>query len=346
MSSTAPRHDVRPTGPLRAEAQHRDPLAGQSEPPPRVIEPGPIAILPDEHEIFVSAVTDAGGEVAPLSDATRGVIWLSAARSDELGRVLDAHPGIAWVQLPWAGVDGFADLLPRYADGSGPVFTSAKGAYSEPVAEHAVALAHALLREFAPKARSARWADARTGRSLYGLRVTIVGAGGIAREILRLLAPWRPQTTIVRRSAHPLDGADRTVTVDELDVVLPETDVLILAAAATAGTRRLIDARRLALLPPDAVLVNIARGALVDTDALFSALERGELLGAGLDVTDPEPLPDGHPLFAQHRCLITSHSADTAEMTAPLLAGRIQENVRGFLSGGGLVGIVDPAEGY
>ena len=346
MSENAPRHEVRLTRPLRAEAQHRDPLAGHAAPPPRPLTPGPIAILPEAHEVFVEAVERGGGTVAPLGDDTRGVVWLSAARSDELGRVLDTHPGIGWVQLPWAGVDGFADLLPRYADGRGPVFTSAKGAYSEPVAEHAVALAHALLREFAPKARAARWADERTGLSLYGLRVTIVGAGGIAREILRLLAPWRPQTTIVRRTAHPLEGADRTVTVDDLDAVLSETDVLILAAASTTSTRQLIDARRLALLPTEAVLVNIARGALVDTDALVAALAAGELLGAGLDVTDPEPLPDGHPLFDQHRCLITSHSADTAEMTAPLLAGRIVENVHGFLSGGGLVGIVDPAEGY
>lgn len=346
MTADAPRHDVRPSGPIRERAQHRDPLSGHTAMPPRTLEPGPIAILPTSHDGFAEAVERAGGTVQPLGSDTRGIIWLSAARSDELAAVLDAHPQIAWVQLPWAGVDGFAELLPRYADGSGPVFTSAKGAYSEPVAEHAVALAHALLREFAPKARAARWADARTGRSLYGLRVTIVGAGGIAREILRLLAPWRTETTVVRRTAHPLEGADRTVTVDELDGVLPDTDVLILAAASTTSTRHLIDARRLALLPHEAVLVNIARGALVDTDALVDALASGSLLGAGLDVTDPEPLPGGHPLFAEHRCLITSHSADTAEMTAPLLAGRITENVRGFVGGTGFVGIVDPAEGY
>lgn len=339
------RSDVNPTGPL-VPAQHRDPLAGLAEAPPRALEPGPIAILPDAHPVFVAAVEAGGGVVAPVDDATRGVVWLSAARSDELAAVLEAHPGIGWVQLPWAGVDGFSDLLPRYAGGAGPVFTSAKGAYSEPVAEHAVALAHALLREFAPKARAARWAERRTGRSLYGLRVTIVGAGGIASEILRLLAPWRTVTTVVRRSAHPLAGADRTVTVDALDDALAETDVLILAAAATGETRHLIDARRLALLPEQAVLVNIARGALVDTDALVDALASGRLAGAGLDVTEPEPLPDGHALFDLPTCLITSHSADTAEMTAPLLAGRITENVRGFLSGGGFVGIVDPGAGY
>lgn len=342
---TAPsRYDVTPPERAPDLAQHRDPLSGHAATPPRPVTPGPIAVLPEAHSLFVTAVESAGGTVAPLGDDTRGLLWLSAARSDELDDVLITHPGIAWVQLPWAGVDAFRDVLRDHADG--PIFTSAKGAYSEPVAEHAVALVHATLREFAPKARAARWAEKRTGRSLYGLNVTIVGAGGIAAEIIRLLEPWRCTITVVRRGADPMPGATRTVQAADLDSVLPTTDALILAAASTDSTRHLIDARRLALMPRDSVLVNIARGPLVDTDALTEALAAGSLLGAGLDVTDPEPLPDDHPLFAEPRCLITSHSADTAEMTAPLLAGRVDENVRGFLTGTGLVGIVDPREGY
>jgi len=326
--------------------QHRDPVAGQGRQPARAVEPGRIAVLPTASEFFTAAVVAGGGEVAPLDADTRGLVWLSEKRADELLETLDAHPAIGWVQLPWAGVDGFASVLARYADGSGPVFTSAKGAYSEPVAEHAVTLAQAVLRELGPKARAARWAPVRTGLSLYGRNVTIVGAGGIAAEILRLLQPYRVRTTVVRRSAAPMPGADRTVTTDALPTVLPITDVLILAAAATSETRQLIGADELALLPPTAALVNIARGALVDQLALAAALREGRLLGAGLDVTTPEPLEADHPLWAEPRCVITSHSADTPEMTAPLLAGRITENVRGFLAGGPLVGIVDPRLGY
>ncbi|HSO01003.1 MAG TPA: NAD(P)-dependent oxidoreductase [Gaiellaceae bacterium] len=287
-----------------------------------------------------------GGVIGELSERTRGLVWLSEKRADELTEILEAHPGISWVQLPWAGVDGFADVLAHYADGSGPLFTSAKGAYSEPVAEHAVALAQAVLRELAPKARAARWAPVRTGLSLYGRTVVIVGAGGIAVEIIRLLQPYRVHVTVVRRSASPLAGADRTVTADALADVLPTADVLILAAASTGETQALISAPELALLPPTAALVNIARGALIDQDALAEALREKRLLGAGLDVTTPEPLGDDHPLWAEPRCLITSHSADTPEMTAPLLARRITENVRGFLADGRLVGIVDPGAGY
>lgn len=326
--------------------QHRDPVAGHGRQPDRAIAPGPIAVLPQASAFFSAAVTAGGGEVAPLGEHTRGLVWLSEKRADELLQVLRAHPQIGWVQLPWAGVDGFATVLEHYVDGSGPLFTSAKGAYSEPVAEHAVTLVQAVLRELSPKARAASWAPARTGLSLYGRHVVIVGAGGIAAEILRLLQPYRVQTTVVRRGAEPMPGADHTVTTDALPSVLPTADVLILAAASTTETRHLIGADELALLRPTAALVNIARGALVDQLALADALRTARLLGAGLDVTTPEPLEADHPLWAEPRCLITSHSADTPEMTAPLLARRITENVRGFLAGGPLVGIVDPALGY
>lgn len=326
--------------------QHRDPIAGQGAVPSRRPDPGALAVLPAASGFFIEAVRSGGGEVAELGPGTRGLVWLSEKRADELSSILDAHPGIGWVQLPWAGVDAFASVLARYADGSGPVFTSAKGAYSEPVAEHAVALTQAILREFAPKARAARWSPVRTGLSLYGRHVVIVGAGGIAAEIIRLLEPYRVIITAVRRTDAPLSGAARTVTADALHEVLPAADVLILAAASTEHSRSLIGAAELALMKPTAALVNIARGALIDHDALAAALRAERLLGAGLDVTSPEPLDDDHPLWAEPRCLITSHSADTPEMTAPLLARRITENVRGFLTDGRLVGIVDPGAGY
>lgn len=326
--------------------QHRDPLSGQGRVPDRRPEPGEIAVAPMASPFFSEAVTAGGGVVSALSEMTRGLVWLSEKRADELAEILQAHPSISWVQLPWAGVDGFADVLDHFADGSGPVFTSAKGAYSEPVAEHAVALVHAVLREFAPKARAAEWAPVRTGLSLYGRHVVIVGAGGIAAEIIRLLEPYRTTITVVRRAATPMPGADRTVAAEALHDVLPHADVVILAAASTSETRSLMGADELALLQPTAALVNIARGALVDQDALALALRENRLLGAGLDVTTPEPLDADHALWREPRCLITSHSADTPEMTAPLLARRITENVRAFLGDSRFVGIVDPAAGY
>lgn len=328
------------------DGQHRDLAADHRIQPLHRPQPGPIAVLPQANPLFVDAVLAGGGVVEPLSDATRGIVWLSEKHSDELASVLDSHPEIHWVQLPWAGVDAFAGILARFAAKPYPLWTSAKGAYSEPVAEQALALTLALLRRFPQKARSATWAVPKTGVSLYGLEVVLVGAGGIAREIIRLFNAFDVRVTVVRRSAEPLEGAAATVTTAELSSVLPGADVVIIAAASTGETAQLIGAAELGLMKQSAVLVNIARGALIDTDALVAALAADAIAGAGLDVTDPEPLPDGHPLWSAPNCLVTSHSADTPEMTAPLLAGRIRLNVEAFHGTAGFVGVVDPVAGY
>lgn len=332
----------------RGPGGHRDPSASSASPLPadRRPEPGPIAILPEPSQRFVAAVEAGGGVVAPLSGDTRGIIWLDSRSSAPLERTLAAHEGVGWVQLPWAGVDAFADVLARHAERPFPLWTSAKGAYSEPVAEHALTLTLATLRGLPEKARSTSWAARPTGLSLFGRRVLIVGAGGIAAEIVRLLAPFHTIITVVRRSDAPMPGVARTVTTDKLLEVLPEADVVILAAAATRETANLIGAVELAAMREDAVLVNIARGTLVDSSALADALHAGHLTGAGLDVTAPEPLPDGHPLWTAPRCVITSHSADTPEMIAPLLAERVRLNVAALLGDGAFVGVVDPALGY
>lgn len=328
----------------RLPGEHRDPLAPVALAGARP-QAGPIAILPVHHDAFAAAVVAGGGVVEPLSEATRGIVWLNVD-GDALTQVLAEHPGIEWIQVPLAGIESFAGLLQAQGDAELPLWTSAKGSFAEPVAEHAVALTHAVLRGLPEKARGSSWADPKIGISLYGRRVVIVGAGGIAVEIMRLLAPWEVDVTIVRRGSDPLSGANRTVPSSRLREVLPEADVLILAAAATAETTHLIGADELALLKQEAALVNIARGRLIDQEALVAALERGHLSGAGLDVTTPEPLPDGHPLWSAPRTVITSHSADTPEMTVPLLAERIRANVAALVGDGAFVGRVDPAAGY
>ena len=331
----------------RASGELRDPLRGTGTPLPHGDRPvpGPVAILPNEAPHLAAAVEAAGGALAPLGPDTAGLIWTHASDAEGLAAILAEHPDIGWVQLPWAGVDAFARVLASHAGERTPIWTSAKGAYSEPVAEHAVALALAGMRELPEKARRTSW-TARSGESIFGRRVLIVGAGGIAQEIIRLLAPFEPSITIVRRSPGDVAGAERVVTADRLDEVLPEAEIVILAAAATGENRHLLDARRIALMDERALLVNIARGSLVDTVALAEALERGHLAGAGIDVTDPEPLPDGHPLWTAPRVVITCHSADTEEMVAPLLASRVESNVRALLGDGAFIGVVDPAAGY
>lgn len=324
----------------RRPGQHRDPVAPIAV--DRLPEPGPITILPSPRASIADAIVAAGGAVEPLSAATRGLVWLGGPGAD-LSAVLVAHPAIGWVQLPLAGVENYAEA---FAGNSDLIWTSAKGSFAEPVAEHALALTLGVLRQLPEKSRSTSWAHDKQGISLYGRNVVIIGAGGIAIELMRLLAPFEVSVTIVRRSADALEGADRTVSSDRLLEVLPDADVVIVAAAATAETAQLLGATELAAMKPTAALVNIARGRLIDTDALVAALESGHLWGAGLDVTAPEPLPDGHALWSAPRCVITSHAADTDEMVEPLLAERVTANTAAFLGANGFVGIVDARAGY
>jgi phosphoglycerate dehydrogenase-like enzyme len=332
-----------------AAARPRHRAVAGSEPPPSAsgvgaLEPGPIAVLPHDDAV-VAAVLGAGGEVRPLDDVTRGLVWTAASGAGDLDAVLAAHPHIAWVQLPWAGVDAFADVLHRHRD-DGRTWTSAKGAYAQPVAEHALMLALAVLREVPHRVRANRWEVDERGRTLFGAEVVVVGAGGIATELLRLLAPFDVRTTVVRRRDEPVADATRTMTEAGLGDALARADVVFVAAALTEASRGLIGADEFERMPRGAVLVNVARGAVVDTDALVGALGTGKLGGAGLDVTDPEPLPAGHPLWSSPNCLITPHVADTEEMVVPLFAERVARNVRAFLDGVPLEGRIDLHAGY
>jgi phosphoglycerate dehydrogenase-like enzyme len=287
------------------------------------------------------AVEQGGGEVVPPADAG-ALVWGHHADPDGLGQLLDDNPHLAWVQLPWAGVEPYVGVIGAHADRR---WTCGKGVYAEPVAEHALALALAGLRRIGAYARATEWGTG-AGRNLLGARVTILGGGGITESLLRLLGPFDCDVTVVRQHPDPLPGATRVVPSAQLDEALAGADVVVLALALTPETRGILDARRLALLPDHAWIVNVARGAHIVTDDLVAALAAERLGGAALDGTDPEPLPPDHPLWSEPRCLITPHTANTVEMAEPLLRARVAENVRRWISGEDLLGPVDPAAGY
>jgi phosphoglycerate dehydrogenase-like enzyme len=287
------------------------------------------------------AVEQGGGQVVPPAEAN-AVVWGHHADPDGLRRLLDEHPQLTWVQLPWAGVEPYVGVIAGHADRR---WTCGKGVYAEPVAEHALGLALAGMRRIGHYARATEW-GAGEGRNLRGGRVTILGGGGITESLLRLLGPFGCDVTVVRHHPDPLPGATRVVGPDGLDAALAGADLVVLALALTPETRGILDAHRLALLPDHAWVVNVARGAHIVTDDLLSALRAGQLGGAALDVTDPEPLPADHPLWSEPRCLITPHTANTVEMAEPLLRARVAENVRRWIADEALLGPVDPALGY
>jgi phosphoglycerate dehydrogenase-like enzyme len=187
------------------------------------------------------------------------------------------------------------------------------------------------------------------GRNLLGAKVTVVGAGGITESLIRLLEPWRTRIRVIRRLAAPMHDVERTVAQsDEAGVaeVLGDADVVVLAAALTPETLGMVDVGFLDAMADHAWLINVARGGLVDHEALLDALLANKIGGAGLDVTTPEPLPDGHPLWDVPNCIISPHVGNTAEMGLPLIAERVRLNVARWIARDPLLGPVDTAAGY
>jgi phosphoglycerate dehydrogenase-like enzyme len=300
-----------------------------------------IALAPEGVRGWLRAAIEAGGgQVVPADDA-EVLVWAEVAKAAELDALLRGPAsGVRWVQLPWAGVEPYRDIIT-----SERIWTCGKGVYAEPVAEHALTLLLAGLRGLDRYARAQTWTRPH-GTNLLGAKVVIVGGGGITESLLRLLQPFGGEVTVVRRHPQPMEGATSVVGIDELDHALDDAIGVVLALALTPETVGVIGAKQLARMNARGWLVNVARGAHIVTDDLVVALQDGTLGGAALDVTVPEPLPDDHPLWQIPNCIITPHVANTPEMAQPLLGARITENVRRWIEGRPLIGLVDPALGY
>jgi phosphoglycerate dehydrogenase-like enzyme len=189
--------------------------------------------------------------------------------------------------------------------------TSASGVHGPNAAEQVLGYLLAFTRRL-----DRAWAQTRSGiwqhyqtAELHGSTVTVVGMGTIGTAILERLAPFGVERIGVRHTPEKDGPADRIVGYEAFLDVVPESDALVLACPLTDLTRGLVDAQVLDLLPPNAILVNIARGPVVNTGALVGALQGNAISAAALDVTDPEPLPHDHPLWDLDRCLLTPHNA-------------------------------------
>jgi phosphoglycerate dehydrogenase-like enzyme len=289
-----------------------------------------IHVGPEPLERLVQAVKDGGGEVVDSLDGAEAVVW--AGSETELAALPASGK---WVQLQSAGIEPWVQ---RIRDTPDVQFTSAVGAYATQVAEHALALLLAGTRGIAKYARRTSW-EAEDERVLAGSKVAIVGAGGIGRELMKMLEPHDVEIIAVTRS-----GRDGTLSVDEMPEVWGTADHFVICAPATSDTEHLVGKRELDQMQPHSWLVNIARGSLIDSDALADALREHRIGGAALDVTDPEPLPDGHPLW--ELALITPHVANPPSTMHRDLAKRVRENVRRYVNGEELLAPVSPEQGY
>jgi D-3-phosphoglycerate dehydrogenase len=298
-----------------------------------------VAVEPVRDEHVVAAVESTGARVVDLADA-RVLVWLG----DPTG-FPDLPDTIEWVALKTAGIEGFVDagVLDEKR-----IWTNASGFYAENVAEHALALLLTGLRQIHTSIRDG-WDKDRIDtavRTLRGATVAIIGAGGIGASLMPRLKACGAQVLAVNRSGRPVEGADTTLPSSRMEEVWTSTDHVILAAPSTPETHHLINARSLAALPGHAWVVNVARGPLIDQQALYWALRGNEIAGAALDVTDPEPPADDDPLWSLPNCIITPHIANPASGLTRELAPWVARNIGRFAAGEELISVVPVGRDY
>ncbi|MGY1730828.1 2-hydroxyacid dehydrogenase [Geodermatophilus sp. SYSU D01045] len=264
-------------------------------------------------------------------EAARAQVWVPRSGGGPDDAPLAALPRLRLVQLLSAGAERFVGRLPE-----GVVLCNARGAHTPSTAEWVLAVTLAAQRGLPELVRAqdaGRWSPG-TFSSLVGARVLVVGAGDIGRRIGAMVSGFDVELTYVARTAR--DGVHGT---EELPRLLPDADVVVLVVPVTPETTGLVDAEFLAAMKDGALLVNAARGVVVDTDALVAELTAGRLRAA-LDVTDPEPLPEGHPLWSAPGLLLTPHVGGAVPQTTARGEAAVVAQLRRVLAGEPLADVV------
>ena len=322
------------------------------------------AAVPEGWEMRVVrglTVSDGDGNDRPSDEALEAVaeaeVYFGYGMSP---RLLEAAPGLRWVQSAAVGVRRLLFPAMRERD---VLLTNAAGIHAQPMADYVLAGTMHFLRGFdvaLARQREARW-DKRPWvepgesdrpavvREVAECRVLVVGAGGIGGAVAERFSALGARCVGVRRRPElgVPPGFAAVIGPAALDGALAEADVVVLAAPSTGETDRVLDGRRLALLPPGAIVVNVARGALLDEAALVAALAAGRVRGAVLDVFDDEPLPADSPLWRQPTVLLTPHvSAVSPASFWHRMIGLFLENWARYRRGDPLVNLVDKQAGY
>lgn len=258
---------------------------------------------------------------------------------------------LAWICTPSAGVDHF--MGPGVFANPDTVLTNSSGAYGVTIAEHVVMVTLEMMRRKAEYNRAVekrQWIRNLHIDSIHGSRITLLGTGDIGRECAKRLRGFAPAclTGVNRQGANPEGLFDRVMTADRLEEALPETDLLILSLPATAETSGMLDARRLAMLPETARLVNVGRGSALDQKALERMLREGKLAGAALDVFTEEPIPAEDSLWECPGLLITPHVAGnmTLDYTVERIVAQFLEDLGNYAAGRPLRHAVDRRKAY
>ena len=272
------------------------------------------------------------GESAKPTGLEHTEFWVPHVEEPgDLPTMFAAMPELKAIQLTSAGIEDFVGKVPP-----GVTLCDARGVHGSSVAEIVLLFILASQRRlpyFQDAQRAGRW-DLVQSDDLRDKRVLIVGAGDLGEQTAQRLRGFDAEPIMVARSAR--DGVH---SFKELPDLLPDADVVVLTLPLTSETAGLVDGDFLARMPDGALLVNVARGQIVDTDALLAELTAGRLRAA-LDVMDPEPLPDGHPLWSAPQVIITPHAAGHVKQAGPRAFALVREQLLRFLGGEQMINVV------
>jgi phosphoglycerate dehydrogenase-like enzyme len=286
------------------------------------------------------------------ADAVRLVPGADAVIGFCSAQVVEAGTELQWIQLSSAGAERCVSV-PGVAERN-LLLTNAQRIYGPEIAEHVIAFMLAFTRglyRYLPEQWEGRWNRNAMGSGerweLEGKTMLVVGLGGIGTEVAKRAHALGMRVVATRRSSRSApEFVDFVGLSDEMVSLAAEADVVVNATPLTPETTGIFDAAFFATMKPTAYFINIGRGKSVVTKDLMQALESGQIAGAGLDVTDPEPLPSGHPLWKSPNVLITPHVSAGSDLARERLSILWRENLRRFVAGERMLSVVDVARGY
>jgi len=283
------------------------------------------------------------------NDALNKVVDVDAAYTFVTPEFIRAGKKLRWVQVASAGVESY--LFPELVE-SNIILTNAKGVYGIHIAEHVMSLILSFGRAInilIHRQIDEIW-ESRANLPVIeigGLTLGIVGLGGIGLEVAKIAHALGMRILAVdpTQTSQP-DYVEQLWRLDKLHDMLRETDFVAICCPLTPQTRHMMSVEEFECMKPTAYLINIARGGIVDQESLIKALETKEIAGAGLDVTEPEPLPKGNPLWQMENVIITPHMAGQSPLSGRRIMKVLSENLRRFANGEPLLNVVDKKLGY
>ncbi|MGE5560502.1 MAG: D-2-hydroxyacid dehydrogenase [Chloroflexota bacterium] len=292
-----------------------------------------LVIAPTEAEAR-SAVADADG------------LCLALDRGGGLREVLRSATRLRWMHCFFAGVENI--LVPELVD-SDIVLTNAAGVHAPPIAEHVIGMIIALARSFPALYRQQRehvWYRNLPVDEIAERTVGIVGLGGIGRLVAKKAKGLDMRVIGTKRHPQPVPFVDEVLPDDRLEDLLAQSDYVVVAVPSTPDTVGLIGRSQINKMKPSAHLINVARGNVIDQEALITALQDGRIAGAGLDVFEPEPLPADSPLWSLPNVILTPHCSARSPYINQRTVAMFAENLRRFAAGEELLNVVDKQRGY